>query len=188
MFKFFFILLCFIKNINGDILNVGESYNITWNNTYTNQVGIVLETKINNSWVVTREQEYKYLSIVLDNKPNYFIWDIPSGLSNYWMYDNRILVVNLENKTIIKNNMFNIREPAEELTTLNQDPTDMQITNNTTTTTTTPTIKDFNIENEETDDKDEICIKDTCLPTYAFIIIIIVSFLIVLWLCCQCCC
>lgn len=179
MFKFFFILLCLLHNTQGNIFNVGDSYNITWNNADTDYINIVLETNINNSWNITLENEYKYLSTVVDNQPNYFIWVIPSGLANYWMYDHRILIINSENNSNIKNDTFNIRKPEIELITSNQNITNSPII--------TTTIKTSNIGKEETDEKKEICIEGLCIPLYGFLIIIAVI-IVLLCLCCCCYC
>ncbi|VVU95495.1 hypothetical protein CPAV1605_1246 [seawater metagenome] len=161
MNKFFLFLFTLFFNVHADILETGNVYNITWNDAIQGHVTINLEHYDSNNWIITQNNGYKYLSLVIDGYPNYYLWNVPEGLNNFWMYDLRILIKNLSDNTILRNLTFNIKNP----------PT---ISTNTTDT------------NHSSDDK-EICILNWCIPIYALVLLII-AILIVLCICLKCCC
>jgi hypothetical protein len=159
----FFIFLLFSKT-KGELLSVGDIYNISWENDNLNELSIVLESKINNNWRITNENNLNFLSLILDGNLNYYLWQIPIGLEKYNEYQHRLLVKNLEKKSIIKEIFFYINK----------------------ITTKTPQIT-FDIKDNTDQNKDEMCIYKLCIPNYAFICIII-GLIILLCICIKCCC
>ena len=192
MFKQFLIFMCLLlgtqstlgtQDIENKEFTSGEVYNITWN--YTGPVGILVETHLNNSWFVTEEQGYKYLSIIVDSGQQFFLWTIPESFYTYWKYSNKVSIINLNNNVVLKNITFNIKNPnLETVLTPNTEhmTTPILLDENTVTTQslTTPAEVGDN-------DKGKVCIKDTCLPVYSIFMMCIVG-LILLCFCCKCLC
>ena len=90
----FFIFLLFSKT-KGELLSVGDIYNISWENDNLNELSIVLESKLKNNWRITNENNLNFLSLILDGNLNYYLWQIPIGLEKYNEYQHRLLVKNL---------------------------------------------------------------------------------------------
>ena len=119
MFKQILIFLCLLGTQHtlgeeNNVFTTGQLYNITWN--YTGPVGILVETHLNNSWVVTEEQGCKYLSIIVDSDQQFFLWTIPDSFYKYWKYGNRVSIINLSNNVVLKNTTS--LSTNEEVTTL----------------------------------------------------------------------
>ena len=192
MFKQFLIFICLLlgtqstlgtQDIENNVFTSGQVYNITWN--YTGPVGILVETHLNNSWVVTKEQGCKYLSIIVDSGQQFFLWTIPESFYKYWKYGNKVSIINLSNNVVLKNITLNIKNPNLETTlTPNTEymTTHILLDENTVTTQSLTTPAEVGNDN-----KGKVCIKDTCLPIYSIFIMCIVS-LILLCLCCKCFC
>ena len=191
MFKQLLIFLCLLLGAQSslEITNTqftkGDVYNITWN--YTGPVGLFVETHLNNSWIVTENQGCKYLSIVLDNGQQFFLWTIPESFYKYWNYGNRVNVINLSNNVVLKNTTFSIKNQGimdPVITTYRGSITTQTSMENTFTTEplTNPT-EPSNNNNES----GKVCLVDTCLTIYSIVIMSIIS-LIILCLCCKCLC
>ena len=96
MYNKILLLLFIISTVNGLMIikDYNITYNITWNDTYKNQVGIILETNINNTWVSPQKNGLDYLSLVLNAQPNYFLYHVSDDFINrFWKYGNRIRVI-----------------------------------------------------------------------------------------------
>ena len=191
MFKQFLIFICLLGTQQtlgeeNNVFSTGQIYNITWN--YTGPVGILVETHLNNSWVVTENQGCKYLSIVADSGQQFFLWTIPDSFYKYWKYGNRVSIINLSNNVVFFNTTFNIKKkPDLETTDTGLSPHTEYMTTNTLLGKNTVTVQSLTTPVEVGDNKDEVCIKDTCLPIYSIVIMCIIA-LIVLCLCCKCLC
>ena len=110
MLKYIFLSLLIIASTNSQPNHYNMTYNITWNQTYTNQVGIILETHINNTWVSPQKNGTDYLSLVLNAIPNYFVWHVSDDfISRFWKNGNRIRVLNYTDSKLstIKNIYIN---------------------------------------------------------------------------------
>ena len=197
MFKQLLIFLCLLlvnatestSGIENNVFTTGQVYNITWN--YTGPVGILVETHLNNSWIVTENQGCKYLSIVIDSGQQFFLWTIPDSFYKYWKYGNKVSIINLSNNVVLKNTTFNIKNPSFEITNTERTPSIDYLTSSTLPTKNIDTTSFLTIITDESesdnDSKNEICIKDFCLPIYSIVIMCIIC-LIVLCLCCKCFC
>ena len=191
MFKKFLIFICLLGTQHtlgeeNNIFTAGQVYNITWN--YTGPVGILVETHLNNSWVVTENQGCKYLSIVADSGQQFFLWTIPDSFYKYWKYGNRVSIINLSNNVVFFNTTFNIKKKTIlETTDTGLSPHTEYLTTHTLLRVNTVTEQSLTTPVEVGDNKYEMCIKDTCLPIYSIVIMCIIA-LIVLCLCCKCFC
>ena len=191
MFKKFLIFICLLGTQHtlgeeNNIFTAGQVYNITWN--YTGPVGILVETHLNNSWVVTENQGCKYLSIVADSGQQFFLWTIPDSFYKYWKYGNRVSIINLSNNVVFFNTTFNIKKKTIlEKTDTGLSPHTEYLTTHTLLRVNTVTEQSLTTPVEVGDNKYEMCIKDTCLPIYSIVIMCIIA-LIVLCLCCKCFC
>ena len=193
MFKQILICLCLLLTTQStlgsenNIFTTGQVYNITWN--CAGPVGILVETHLNNSWIVTENQGCKYLSIIVDSGQQFFLWTIPDSFYKYWKYGNKVSVISLSNNVVLKNTTFNIKNPSFEVTDTERTPSIDYLTSSTLPTKNIDTTSSLNIITEESDNdsKNEICIKDFCLPIYSIVIMCIIC-LIVLCLCCKCFC
>jgi hypothetical protein len=190
MFKQFLIFLCLLGTQHtlgeeNNVFSTGQVYNITWN--YTGPVGILVETHLNNSWVVTEEQGCKYLSIVVDSGQQFFLWTIPDSFYKYWKYGNKVSIINLSNNAVLKNTTFNIKNPNLEITDTALTPITEYITTHTLLGENTVTAQTLTTPAEVGDnDKGKVCIKDTCLPTYSIVIMCVVVLIILCLCCCLC--
>ena len=191
MFKKFLIFICLLGTQHtlgeeNNIFTAGQVYNITWN--YTGPVGILVESHLNNSWVVTENQGCKYLSIVADSGQQFFLWTIPDSFYKYWKYGNRVSIINLSNNVVFFNTTFNIKKKTIlEKTDTGLSPHTEYLTTHTLLRVNTVTEQSLTTPVEVGDNKYGMCIKDTCLPIYSIVIMCIIA-LIVLCLCCKCLC
>ena len=199
MFRNFFLFFCFSllgltdANLVGDREGKGEhyniTYNVTWNNTYSDQVGIILQTYINDTWTSPKKNGYDYLSIILDSEPPFFVWDIPDSFVNDFGWNgNKINIIDLSSGDILKQHII-----TEESFIMSSGESEADNELSTTGTiftvrgrTTTLDTPVFETEDEK-NGKREICIKEACIATYGFVIIIVVV-LILLCICCKCFC
>uniref|UniRef100_A0A6C0EJ21 Uncharacterized protein n=1 Tax=viral metagenome TaxID=1070528 RepID=A0A6C0EJ21_9ZZZZ len=188
MFHFLSLLLLnsVSANLIGDHYNL--TYNITWNNTYVDQVGIILETHMNDKWVSPTKNGYEYLSIILDAQPTYFVWNIPdSFVRDFWKYGNKINIINLINGDVINSNIITeeqlyIENTPNTTTTTKFYPRGYTPTYTSTYTTTYTTI-DPTIETRD----NKVCIRERCMPTYLIVLISMTLLLIICILCVSCC-
>ena len=192
MFKQILIFFCLLLTTQStlgsenNVFTTGQVYNITWK--YTGPVGILVETHLNNSWVVTENRGCKYLSIVVDNGQQFLLWTIPDSFYKYWRYGNKVSIINLSNNIVLKNTTFNIKNQNLEITDTTITPNDEYIITHTLVEENTVTTQSLTTPAEVGDnDKSEVCIFDTCLPIYSIFIGCII-FVIILCLCCKCFC
>ena len=103
MLKFLFLFISILSFTNSQTTHYNITYNITWNETYTNQVGIILETNINDTWVSPKKNGTDYLSLVLNAIPNYFVWHISDDfITRFWKNGNRVRVVDYSDRKLSK--------------------------------------------------------------------------------------
>ena len=101
-----FYFLTYFTLVNSNI-TPGNMYDITWNDTESEQINLQLEVHKNGSWVSHKKDDSNFLSVILDGHIGKYGWDIPMELSSDWNSMNRILVSDTKTDDVILNRVFN---------------------------------------------------------------------------------
>jgi len=110
MFIFFALCLASRTPITSPDLNdvwfINSNYKIEWNLNETVNVKLELYDSSNLSWNSHIQNNYHFLSTIIEKHTQYYDWHIPSIMSMYWEYPKRISLTSLETDNVYNSPEF----------------------------------------------------------------------------------
>ena len=110
MFIFFALCLASRTPIASPDLNdvwfINSNYKIEWNLNETVNVKLELYDSSNLSWNSHIQNNYHFLSTIIEKHTQYYDWHIPSIMSMYWEYPKRISLTSLETDNVYNSPEF----------------------------------------------------------------------------------